>query len=178
MKSTNPIKRMHLLVWGTSNGDFKTTKVGNVDIKFTEFSQNKIFSVEPDIIMLDKDAPNPAFDMILGVNTLREFEVILNFAESTITVDHHEVIMRPLDAFNNVGPRRHILKRELRDTLQGTFFPGAPADPVSVAEATDRTMGTLDATYEKTDLPKVIRKNCDHLSSSEKAKLLKLLQKY
>ena len=37
-------------------------------------------------------------------------------------------------------------------------------------------MGILDTTYEKADLPKVIRENCDHLSSSEKAKLLKLLQ--
>ena len=52
--------------------------------------------------MLGKNAPNPAFDMILGVDTLRNFGVILNFAESTITIDHHEVIMRPLDAFNSL----------------------------------------------------------------------------
>ena len=39
-------------------------------------------------------------------------------------------------------------------------------------------MGILDATYEKADLPKVIRENCSHLKSSEQAKLLKLLQKY
>ena len=108
---------MHPLVWGTSNGDFQTTKNGNVDIKFTEFSRNKIFSIETDIVVLDKNAPNPIFDMILGVGTLREFGVILNFVESTVTIDHHEV----------------------RNTQQGTFFPRAPADPVSVAEATDRT---------------------------------------
>ena len=39
-------------------------------------------------------------------------------------------------------------------------------------------MGILDATWEKADLPKVIRESCDYLSLSEKAKLLKLLQKY
>ena len=44
VKSTNPIKRMHPLVWGGSNGDFKTTKVGNVDIKVPEFSKNKILA--------------------------------------------------------------------------------------------------------------------------------------
>jgi len=159
VKSINPIKRTHSLVWGTSNGDFKTNKVGSVDINFTE---NKIFSVEPDIIMLDKHTQNPAFDMILEVDTLREFGVILNFAESTITIDHHEVIMRPLDAFNCVKTRRHVLKRELRNTQQGTFSPGAPADPVSDAEATDRTMEIIDTTYKKADLPKVIRENCDH----------------
>ena len=47
-----------------------TTKVGNVELNFTEFLQNKIFSVKPDIIMLEKNAPNPTFDMILGAETL------------------------------------------------------------------------------------------------------------
>ena len=112
VKNINPLKRIHPLVWGTSNGDFETTEVDNVDIKFTESSRINIFSVEPDIIMLDKSAPNPAFGMILGVDTLREFGVILNFADSTITIDHHEVITRPLNACNNVGTRRHILKQQ------------------------------------------------------------------
>ena len=58
--------------------------------------------MEPDIIVLDKNAPNPAFDMILGVDTLRKFGVILNFAEEIITIDHHEVIMRTLDSFNSL----------------------------------------------------------------------------
>ena len=83
VKVRNPIKRTHPLVWGTSNGDFKTTQTGNVDIKFTEFSRNKIFSVKPDIIVLDKNAPNPDFDMILGVDTLRKFWVMINFAEES-----------------------------------------------------------------------------------------------
>ena len=48
--------------------------------------------------------------MILGVDTLRNFGVILNFAEITITIDHHEVIMRPLDAFTCVKTRSYVLK--------------------------------------------------------------------
>ena len=116
--------------------------------------------------------------MILGVETLRHFWVILNFLESTITIDQYEVTMRPLDAFSSVRTRSHVLRREICNTHQGAFFPGAPLDPALVAEATDRTMGILDATYDKSDLSKVIRENCSHLSSSEKAKLLKSLQKY
>ena len=116
--------------------------------------------------------------MILGVDTLRKFGVILNFAESTITIDHHEITMRPLDAFSSVETRRHVLKRENRITHQVTSFPKAQPDPVVVAEATDRTLGILDAKYEKADLPKVIRENCSHLSSVQRANLLKLLQKY
>ena len=57
-------------------------------------------------------------------------------------------------------------------------FPKAPPDPVSVREETDRTMRILDATYEKSDLPTAIQKNCAHLSSIQQANLLKLLQKY
>ena len=57
------------------------------------------------------------------------------------------------------------------------MLPGAPPDPAVIAEATDRTMEILDANYEKADLPKIIHEICSHLSSSEQAKLLKLLQK-
>ena len=39
VKNINPIKRTHPLVWGTSNGDFKTTKVGDVELKFPEFHE-------------------------------------------------------------------------------------------------------------------------------------------
>ena len=67
--------RIPYVVWGTSNGDFETTKIGNVDMKFTEFSRIKIFTIESDIIVLDKNAPNPAFGMILGTET----ETLRNF---------------------------------------------------------------------------------------------------
>ena len=116
--------------------------------------------------------------MILGVQMLRIFGVILKFAECTIIIDHHEILMRPLYAFSSLSTRRHVLKKETHNTHHSTMFPGAPLDPVAIAEATDRTMGILDASYEKADLPKVIRENCSHLNSSEQAKLLKLLQKY
>ena len=61
VRSINLVKRTQPLVWGISHGDFRTTKVGNVELKFTGFLQNKIFGVKPDIVMLEKNAPNPAF---------------------------------------------------------------------------------------------------------------------
>ena len=42
VKNANQTKRTHPILWGTSNGTFKTTKVGNVEIKFPEIS-HKIF---------------------------------------------------------------------------------------------------------------------------------------
>ena len=94
--------------------------------------------------------------LILGTQRLRNFGVILNFAERIITIDHHDDLMRPLDAFSSLSTRKHVLRRENHNTHHSTMFPGAPPAPVTVQEATDRTMGILDAGYEKADLPKVI----------------------
>ena len=86
------------------------------------------------------------------METLRNFGVILNFAESTITIDHHEVLMRPLGAFSSIVTHIHVPKRGNYNTHQVTSFPGAPPHPVTVTEATDRTMGILDASYEQVQL--------------------------
>ena len=179
LKHTNPEKRTHPNIWGTSNGAFKTTKVGNVEMKFPEFSRNKIFSLNPDIIQRENDAKNPMFDMIIGVETLTKFGVILDFSSKTLTIDHHTITMRPLDAFSSVKTLNHVAKREIILTNDPHLqFPKAPPDPLAVRQETERTMGILDATYEKADLSQVIQKNCAHLNYSQKATLLKLLQKY
>ena len=103
--------------------------------------------------------------MILGVQTLRNFGVMLKFAECTITIDHREILIRPLDAFSNVSIRRYILKRGNYDTHRNTIFPGAPLAPVSVAEATYRTMGIIEESYGNADLPKVICEICSYLTA-------------
>jgi hypothetical protein len=36
----------------------------------------------------------------------------------------------------------------------------------------------LDAKYEKADLPAIIRKNCSHLTASDREKLLSVLLKF
>ena len=87
-------------------------EIGSVELRSPEFLQNKLLSVRPDIVRLDKNAPNPAFGMILGMDTLRNFGVILNFVESTITIDHHEVIMRQLDDFTCIKTRSRICTKK------------------------------------------------------------------
>ena len=54
VKSTNPQKKTHSLVWGTSSRDSKTTDIGSVKLKFPDFSRNKRFSVNPDTVRLKK----------------------------------------------------------------------------------------------------------------------------
>ena len=42
----------------------------------------------------------------------------------------------------------------------------------------ERTTKILDAKYEKADLPKIVEESCQHLTSTERTKLLQLLTKY
>ena len=51
-------------------------------------------------------------------------------------------------------------------------------EPDSCREATNCATKILDTIYEKADLPKVVSKNCSHLSLIERHKLLQLLQNY
>ena len=72
-------KRILPQKWRTSNGTFETSIVGKVDLKFPEFSLSKLASLQPDIITIPKDEPNPTYDLILGVDTLSSLGVILDF---------------------------------------------------------------------------------------------------
>ena len=50
-------------------------------------------------------------------------------------------------------------------------------EPISIREATKRAVTILDAKYKKADLPAMVSDNCNHLDSSQQAKLLALLEK-
>ena len=146
--------------WETSNGAFHTTKVGNLDMEFTDFSNSKYFSIRPDIVEIRDDEPESVFDLILGVQTLTRFGVKLDFGVKTMTLDQITNAMQPLEAF----------KKKRKGTWnfsQKTNFPGPPLEPISTREATKRTIEILDAEYEKADLPKIVQENCSHLSKDE-----------
>ena len=51
-------------------------------------------------------------------------------------------------------------------------------EPASTREATKRAIGILNAVYEKVNLPKVIHKECSHLTPLQQSKLLGLLKRY
>ena len=48
-------------------------------------------------------------------------------------------------------------------------------EPKSTAELTERAIKILDASYEKADLPQVVKNNCKHLSKDHQTMLLDLL---
>ena len=58
--------------------------------------------------------------------------------------------------------------------MNNSLFPN---EPLSTAEATQRTVRILDAKYENADLQSVVE-DCKHLSQTDQNKLLELLQDF
>ena len=56
--------------WRTTNGIFETNKVGNLNMIFPSFSESKIASLKPDIFEISESAPKPAYDLIIGIQSM------------------------------------------------------------------------------------------------------------
>jgi hypothetical protein len=85
--------------WSTSNGTFKTKKVGEVELSFVEYSANKKVHLRPDIVEYSKGGPPPFYDLIIGKQTLHDIGTVLDFKERTITIDD---ILLPMRNINNL----------------------------------------------------------------------------
>jgi hypothetical protein len=73
-------------------------KVGNVDILLPEYSNLKYISVKADDIEYDgtRGDQKPTYDLILGVNTMRELGIVLDFDTLKITIDKITLPMRDI----------------------------------------------------------------------------------
>ena len=123
--------------WHTSMGIFRTEKQGDLDVVFPEFSNSKRIHIEPDIIDIADDAPEPMFDLIIGTETMKKLDCILDFKNKVIEIDHIQLPMRKLSALNNPNKRLEI------------YYNSFYVEPDVTKEATERTVRILDAKYEK-----------------------------
>ena len=150
--------------WRTSNGTFKTTKVGNLEICFPEYSNNKQILVRPDIVDIPADQDLPTYDLILGVETMSKLGIVLDFGEKMITIDQIKLPMKPIKSFKDVKNLNDFQRKHL--------------EPSSTLDATKRVIEILDAKYEKANLAEIVNDSCGHLSSQQQNKLLRLLVEY
>ena len=150
--------------WRTSNGTFKTTKVGNLEICFPEYSNNKQILVRPDIVDIPADQDLPTYDLILGVETMSKLGIVLDFGEKMITIDQIKLPMKPIKSFKGVKNLNDFQRKHL--------------EPSSTLDATKRVIEILDAKYEKANLAEIVNDSCGHLSSQQQNKLLRLLVEY
>ena len=106
----------------------------------------------------------PAFDLILGMNTLRELGIVLDFWTKMIT------------GFEITLPMRNISKLSTKSRIaQAWSVNNVLHEPESTEEATQRALGILDAKYENAYLQAVVNENCAHLNVHDCNKLLELL---
>ena len=88
-------KRYAAKLWQASNGTYKTTHVGNLEMMFPAVVKSKIFAICPDIVTVDKSDGEPMFDLILSIETLAKLGTVLDFKELKIQIDHTGIAMRP-----------------------------------------------------------------------------------
>ena len=160
--------------WRTSNGSFQTNGRGKLRLKFFEYSATREYTIQPDIVEYDKNHMNePGFDLILGCNTMKELGIVLDFRTKEITLDEISLPMRDI---------RNLRTRAAADrawTVNNSIYQSTSKEPQSMLEATKRLIEILDAKYEKANLRAITKEDClNHLSATEKDKLLKLLQEF
>jgi hypothetical protein len=80
------------------NGIFQTWRKAQVELNFFEYSDSKRFHVEPDVDKCNKDTSKQQYDLILGMVTMSEFGIILNFKDKMIPI--HEIILPMGNIYN------------------------------------------------------------------------------
>jgi hypothetical protein len=83
--------------WSTSNGTFKTNKVGDVKLSFAEYSASKRVHLCPDIVEYPLGGMPLLYNLIIGKQTLHDLGAVLDFTEKTITIDEALLPMRNIN---------------------------------------------------------------------------------
>ena len=159
-------KRLVPQSWNTSSGRFQTTRKAEIELNFFEYSDSKRYLAAPDIVEYSK-TNKPQYDIILGVKTMKEYGIILDFKDKMITVDEIKLPMRNINYLQGSSTIRAL---KLNHSLA--------MEPQSTQDATKRVTRILDANYQKADLQSIVTDKCKHLSADQQKKLLQLLTKY
>ncbi len=150
----------------TLNGIFQMRRKSRVELNFFKYSDSKRYHVETDVVEYNKNT-RPQNDLILGIVSMKEFGIILNFRDKMITID--EIIL----------PMRNINNLQGSSILQALRHNHSLAmEPQSTQDITKHATWFLDAKYSKADLQSVFKDNCKHLSAGRQKKLLQLFKKY
>ena len=67
-------------MWNTLNGMFQTKRKAEIELNFFEYSNNKRYLAEPDIVEYNKNN-KPKYALILGVKTMKKYGTILDFKD-------------------------------------------------------------------------------------------------
>ena len=129
------------------------------------FGISRVMSVRPDIQFIDKDQPPLMYDLTIGLETLSEWKMILNFHDKTVTIGHVELPMESLERLGNKKMLNNLYREE--------------TEPAISCVVTNQITQVLDVKYEKANfLLKVVEDNCGHLNVHLQYELLRLLTQH
>ncbi len=137
-----------------------------IKLNFFEYFDSKRFIAEPDIVEYYQNN-KPQYYLILGVKTMKNYGIILDFKDKMIAIDEVKVPMQNINYLQGSSTLRAL---KLNHSLA--------MEPHSTQVATKHVTWILDAKYEKADIQSIVRDNCKHLSANQQKKLLQLLKKY
>ena len=101
----------------------------------------------PDIVEYDGITfGKPAFDLIIGTQTMTELGIILDFKEQIITINEIKLPMRSINDLPSSNREAFSSQKRMNSK-----------EPKSTELATQRIVKILDANYEKAYLPELIR---------------------
>ncbi len=133
-----------------------------------KYSASKKVHLRLDIVEYPRGGPLLLYDLIIGKQTFHDIGAVLDFKERTITIDE---ILLPMRNMNNLQLKSSI-SRVLK--LNSSFAQ----EPASTRNATKHIGEILDAKYNKSDLPSIVKNNRAHLSMPHCNSLLALLLKF
>ncbi len=113
-------KRLDPQSWNTSNGIFQTKCKARVELNFFEYSDSKRYYSEPDVVEYEKGS-RPQYDLILGTETMKELDIVLDFKAKMITIDEMRNINH-LQATSMLGVLKlnNSLAMEVKSTQDAT----------------------------------------------------------
>ncbi len=75
---------------------FQTKHKDETELNFFEYSGRKKHLVEPDNVEYDKNN-KPQYDLILGVKTMKQYGIVLDFKDKLIMVDEVKLPMQNIN---------------------------------------------------------------------------------
>ena len=69
----------------TSAGVYRTKEQAKFVMKFFEYSESKHYTIRPYIMEYDR-LERPAFDLIIGVKTMKKLGIVLDFQTNQIQI--------------------------------------------------------------------------------------------
>ena len=79
--------------WNTLNEIFQTKSKARVELNFFDYSASKQYYSKPDMVKYSKES-KPQYEFILGLETMKELGIALDFESTTITIDEISLPMR------------------------------------------------------------------------------------